>query len=257
VKTTNLSERSGVFIGPVEDKHAAHRMIELAEGAFDLCRYYNVLVQSPHGKACAYKEMGKCPAPCDGTISMEAYRAMVSASAAAVMEPGPFVRKQESRMNELAADLQFERAAKVKGVAEQVSQFGKGPFRHARRLEDFAFVALQRGPREGVAKVFLIVRGEVEEVAGLVQEPVKAGELLRHVLERAAELSRAPLTRDGAERIGLVAQHLFTSKQTHGVFLRLDSIDEKAVARAFRDLRKQKVIQESEGEGVVKELQAM
>jgi hypothetical protein len=41
------------------------------------------------------------------------------------------------------------------------------------------------------------------------------------------------------------------------VFIRIDSIDEKAVAKAFRELRKQKVVEESEGEGVVKELQAM
>ena len=257
VKTANLSERKGVFIGPIEDKHAAHRLIEVAEGAFDLCRYYNVLVQSPGGKACAYKEMGKCPAPCDGTISMDEYRGMVGESARAVVEPSAFVRREEVRMKQLAGDLHFERAAKVKGLIEQVSELGKGPFRHVRRLEDFAFVALQRGPREGVAKVFLIVRGAVEEVVGLIEEPVKAGEVLRYLLERAEEMRGRALTKAGVERIGLVSQHLFASKQTLGVFIRLDSIEEKVVGKAFRDLGKQKVVEESEGEGVVKELQAM
>src|SRR5882724_6930451 len=45
VKTIELS-RPGVYIGPVDDKHAAARLIELGEDVFDLCRYYNVLVEA-------------------------------------------------------------------------------------------------------------------------------------------------------------------------------------------------------------------
>jgi hypothetical protein len=59
------------------------------------------------------------------------------------------------------------------------------------------------------------------------------------------------------ERIGLVSQHLFSAKQRHGVFVRLGAIEEKSLGKAFRDLRKQKEVEETEGEGVVKELQAM
>src|SRR4051794_18047688 len=73
VKTIDISGQTGVYLGPLEDKHAAARLIELAEDSFDLCRYYAVLIESPRGRACAYKEMGKCPAPCDGSVSMEAY----------------------------------------------------------------------------------------------------------------------------------------------------------------------------------------
>jgi hypothetical protein len=97
----------------------------------------------------------------------------------------------------------------------------------------------------------------VEEVVGLVGEPVKASEVLRYLLERAEEPAKRPLSKAGVERIGLVSQHLFSSKQSHGVFIRLDAIDERAIAKGFRELGKQKVAEESEGEGVVKELQAM
>src|SRR5207244_13517095 len=75
-KTIDLAKR-GELLGPIEDKHAAGTLIELVEDAFDLCRYYNILVQAPHGRACAYKEMGKCPAPCDGSIDMDQYRLMI------------------------------------------------------------------------------------------------------------------------------------------------------------------------------------
>lgn len=253
-KTTELGGRGdgAILIGPVEDKHAAARLIELAESMFDLCRYYNILLEAPRGKACAYKEMGRCPAPCDGSISMEEYRRMVRDSATAMVEPERFVAEQTSRMRQAAAGLEFERAAKIKALIEQAGQLGKGPFRHARRLEDLAFISLQRGPKDGQAKVLIITPGRIEEVLGLIAEPAGAADLLRHLLARTEELRREPLTQEAVERIGLVSQHLFTSKQTHGVFLTLDRVDEKTMARAYRDLRKQKTAHATDDEGIVK-----
>ena len=125
IKTIDLS-RAGVIAGPVADKHAAARLIALLEDAFDLCRYYQILVEAPHGRACAYKEMGKCPAPCDGSISMEQYHRMIQHSVDTLADPAPAVREQESRMRAAAADLHFESAAKIKAFADQLSQLGKG-----------------------------------------------------------------------------------------------------------------------------------
>ncbi len=258
VKTVQLG-RPGVYIGPVEDKHAAARLIELAEDAFDLCRYYNVLTESPRGRPCAYKEMGKCPAPCDGSISMPQYRRLIEWSAATLVRPDKMLADQERRMRAAAADLRFETAAKIKAFIAQLSQLGKAGLRHARRLEDFAFVSLQRGPRAGTAKVFLVTPGDIEEVAGLIAEPTpsSAADLLRYVLAVAAARRGRAIDPTGAERIGVVAHHLFASKNTRGVFLRLDDVEEKALLKAYRELDKQKVAEETEGEGVVKELQAM
>src|SRR3954465_15232224 len=170
VKTIDLS-KPGLLIGPLEDKHAAAGFIELAEDAFDLCRYYNVLVEAPGARACAYKEMGKCPAPCDGSISMEQYRGMVEWSARSVVDPAPLVRDHTRRMQQAAAELRFETAAKIKAFVDSFSILGKGPFRHVRRLAEFNFLSLQHGPRVGTAKVFLITPGRVEQVACLVAEP--------------------------------------------------------------------------------------
>ena len=91
------------------------------EDAFDLCRYYNVLVEAPHGKACAYKEMGKCPAPCDGSISLEQYRRLVDWSLATLIDPAQMIRQQTQRMQLAASDLKFEAAAKIKAYIEQLS----------------------------------------------------------------------------------------------------------------------------------------
>ena len=248
---------AGLF-GPLEDKHAAGRLVQLVEDAFDLCRYHHILVESPRAKACAYKEMGKCPAPCDGTISVSQYRQLVAWSVRTLEDPAEVVRQQEGRMHAAAAELRFETAAKIKQFVEQLQQLGKGPFRHARRVRDLVFVSLQHGPRAGTAKVFLISRGRTEEILGLIAEPSNPGQVVRVALERAAALDAEPIDAADAERIGVFAHHLFSGKH-RGVFLRLETIEEKAVVKGFRELGKQvqPAEQEAEGEGVMKELQSL
>jgi excinuclease UvrABC nuclease subunit len=258
-KTTELARQTGRLFGPLEDKHAAARLVQLVEDAFDLCRYYNVLVEAPNARACAYKEMGKCPAPCDGSISVAQYRQLVQWGVRTLEDPPEFIREQERRMQAAAAELRFETAAKVKQFVAQLQQLGKGPFRHAKRLEDFAFVSLQHGPRAGTAKVFLVARGRIEELLGVIGDPLNAGQVLRVALERAAEAAAEgrPLGEADVERVGIVTHHLFSGKH-RGVFLRLDTIDEKAVLKGYRELGKQAhPPDEADGEGVLKELQSL
>jgi excinuclease UvrABC nuclease subunit len=253
VKTIDLT-RPGILIGPLADKHAAARFRELIEDAFDLCRYYNILIESPNGRACAYKEMGKCPAPCDGTISIEQYRELIRWSAQTVVAPEKFIADNIRRMEAAAAELNFEAAAKIKQYLAQITQFGKGAFRYTRRIEDFRYLSLQHGPRSGTAKIFLITPGTVEEIAGLIEEPRVLANLLRIILRRAANLP-ADLTEQGAQRIGVVTDHLFRARKSTGVYLPLDQLEERALAKAYRDLQKQNTPEESDDEGVVKELQ--
>lgn len=258
VKTTEPAGKTGVVLGPLADKHAAGRLIELLEGVFDLCRqdYYARLLEAPHGRACAYKEMGRCPAPCDGSISMDEYRRMIADSAAAATDPSRYVRQQTQQMRQAAEALNFELAGRIKSRIDQIGQLGKGSLREVRRLEDFRFLSLQRGPKSGHVKVFLITPGRIDEVAMLVREPESSADLLRTVLAEAHVRQGETLDAPGVERIGVVTHHLLAPKSGQGVFLHLDEIDERAVIRAYRQVLKQKAEAEPTGEGVVKELQA-
>src|SRR5205085_8288365 len=122
---------------------------------------YSILTQSPRGGPCPWKQMEKCVGPCDGTIDLDAYRQLVAFSATVLAEPAEYAREQTRRMQQAAAELRFEGAEKIKAYVEQISQLGKGPLRHVRPLREFMFVSLQRGPRAGTAKVFLITPGRI------------------------------------------------------------------------------------------------
>jgi excinuclease UvrABC nuclease subunit len=230
-KTNAIAGKSGVLVGPLEDKHAAARLVELTEDLFDLCRFYSILIQAPAAKACAYKEMGKCPAPCDGSISMEQYRQLIEWSSRAIVDPGPHIREQEHRMRQAAAELAFESAAKIKAFIEQLSQLGK-------------------------ARVFLITPGRIEELAGLIAEPGTTSDLPRLIFARTAE-ALGIVDETGAQRLGVVAHHLFLAKQSSGVFLRVENLDDKSLGRAWKELNKQKIADEADDEGLMKELQAI
>jgi DNA polymerase-3 subunit epsilon len=263
VKTCDLSAATttiaaaGRFIGPLEDKHAAQRLIELAEDSFDLCRYYNILVEAPNGRACAYKEMGKCPAPCDGSISLPQYRRLIEWAADTLVDPATEIARHTDRMKQAASALKFETASRIKQLIEQLAQLGKGPFRHARLLSDFSFVTLQRGPSQGQTKIFLITPGQIAPLLCQTDIPEHPADALRYLLNEAAARSNAPFDPAAAERIGIVAHHLFSPKSGHGAFIPLAEINEKSYLKAYKDVLKQKPAEETENEGVMKELQSM
>ena len=256
-KTTELARETGVYLGPLEDKHAAQKLVHLAESLFDLCRDYSIFTQSPRAGPCAWKQMGKCVGPCDGSVSLDAYRDLIAYSVSVLSDPADHVRAHTQRMKQAAAELRFEAAEKVKAYVDQLAQLGKGAFRHVRPLREFAYLSLQRGPREGLAKVFLVTPGRIDEIAGMIAEPTHPADLLRLALELAAARATNSVDPAGTERVGVVAHHLFLAKATHGVFIPLDRIDEKSIVKGYRELLKQKVEPENEAEGVVKELQSL
>jgi excinuclease UvrABC nuclease subunit len=257
-KTINLDIQTGMLIGPIEDKHSAGKLIEDVVDWFDLCRYYGILVQAPDARACAYKEMGKCPAPCDGSISMDHYRYLIQWSAEAIVSPRKLIEDNTRRMQQAAVDLKFETAAKIKSYIESLSKLGKASLRYVRLLRDFKFISIQRGPRDNTAKIFLITPGEIREIADFIDSPNNVSDLLRLVLSIASEKEINSFDEIGAERMAVASQHLFEPKATRGAFLPLDSIDENQLIKAFRDVQKQKKEETfEETEGVVKELQML
>lgn len=224
---TGLAElvKRGVLLGPVRDKHVAARLMDVMDDLFDLCREYGLLVLAPNATACAYKEMGKCPAPCDGSESMETYRARVREAVGCAADPGKWAQMLEERMHAAAGAMDFEGAARLKRKIDSARVLCGAGFKALGRLDDMAFVAVTRSEKRGWARVLRVGAGWIAAVAD-----VRIEEAERAVNE--LELSRVEGTTGRADTLGLVCTWLTGPERAGVEFVRLASGCGTAVAAA-------------------------
>ena len=257
-RTTEPGQQPGHHFGPLPEKHAAQKLVQTVEDLFDLCRDAAALANAP-AAPCQWRQMGKCVGPCDGSIDLDAYRALVHHAASVLSDVPRTIENQRVRMSNAAAALQYETAGRIKQYVEKLETLRDGPNRHVRPIGQFRFLAVMPGRRRDSAKLFVITPGRVGALACLTQPPTqrRGEEVLRASLAAMNEPAGS-LDKAACERMSLVAHHLFPSRKTPGVFIPLADLDDRALAAAFREVNR--APQESparEDEGEVRGLQAI
>jgi hypothetical protein len=202
--------RQGVYLGPMADKHSAQRLIETLVTTFDLCRYQHILVQSPHGSACAYKEMGRCSAPCDGTVTIDHYHEQIRAALGCVKAPQRWRIEQNAAMVRDSAARAFEAAARSKRMLDDAAALSRGEFRLVRSLDEFRFLAVMPSESPGHGRLFAIDRGWIAPVLDvpLDASPEALMSLEAHPLEFAHARWRFDFQNEAIENIGMVCWHM-------------------------------------------------
>lgn len=113
--TERIWFRTGEYIGPWPTHKACLQALDGLRDLFDLCRYPEQLRRAPHGLRCAYAEMGRCDAPCDGSVPLATYFARCrSAWAFATGGAERWEQDAEARMQAAAVAQHFEQAAQMK-----------------------------------------------------------------------------------------------------------------------------------------------
>ncbi len=212
---------AGHFVGPWSTRAAGQEALEGLWDLFDLCRYPEQVRRTPHGQRCAYAEMGRCDAPCDGSVPLAAYVARCRAAwsfASGAVEP--WIAAAEQRMHEAAANQRYEHAALIKrqlGFARHW-QTRWGP--HVRPAEDLSYVLALRVARRRAWKFLLFQRGVIAD--GPVVAERRIGADARTWLE--SELGRVGEALSDTvrmEQTWLLAQLLFTRRAGQAVLLPL------------------------------------
>ncbi len=257
------SSTRGIVFGPIQEKNQAQKLIETIEDAFDLCRYHHILTQSPGGVPCAYKDMHRCPAPCDGSVSMQQYKALIRWSIDTLCDPSNEIDQQTARMAAAAGDLKFEVAGKIRQFIAQIESFRKTEWRYVRPMEDFRFLSLQPGPRKGHAKLFAITPNGIECVMGLRSEPDESllqCDPIRHLMQPAPPSAAIASSshESSREQISLAVKHLFSPKST-GVFIHADDLNPRSLVSAYKQISKRQPEAEqpesaNDDEGVIAEM---
>ena len=243
------------LFGPLPTKAAAGRIIETLEDAFDLCRYYNILIQTPLGAACAYKQMHKCPAPCDGSISLEMYRQMIHQAVSFLDRPADVIQQHTARMQSAAAAMQFEAAGRVKAYVQQLTEIASLSLRP---LEELQFLAILRGPRVTQTKVWWLSPAAMRPLACLSgADEAAAGEIIS--LARRQHPSPAPLgvwNQDALDRLAMLS-HALLNPQADAMLLPAAEASAQTIVRAARQVSRKRSEPETlpSDEGVVRESQ--
>lgn len=206
---------NGIYFGPINDKHAAARFMDALVAGFDLCRYYHVLIEAPQGKACAYKEMGRCPAPCDGSVSMAHYHQQVVDAIEFASDRHAWQAMMARRMSDESASLQFESAERCRRQINDVEPAMKPAFEFIDRLERFQWLAVTPGERNGWARITLICGGWIAPFLDVPLD-ISADQLHDVAVAIKAYMKANPVRMEDAdiENIGLVCMHFFRKRKT-------------------------------------------
>lgn len=166
VPELRVSERiwvkPGEFIGPWPTQKSCRKALDGLWDLFDLCRYPEQVRRAPQGVRCAYAEMGRCDAPCDGSVPLDAYlertRAAWRFAGGAI---APWKDEAEVRMREASAALGFERAALVKSQLAFASVWQRDWQARVRADCDLDDLLLIPVVRRKAWKVFAFLRGHL------------------------------------------------------------------------------------------------
>ena len=180
VPEIRVSERvwrdAGEFLGPWPSRRQAQAAVEGLWNLFDLCRYPEQVRKAPHGERCAYAEMGRCDAPCDGGVPLTAYvertRAAWRFAAGAI---DAWITSAEQTMRAAARELAFERAALLKEQLAFARHWRSMWSAVVRPLAEYNWLLLLPVTRRKAWKPFVLARGVLRGGAVLQDRKLAGG----------------------------------------------------------------------------------
>ncbi len=181
------AKRKGVrYFGPYSHAWAIRETLDLLLRVFPArtCSAGVFKRAGQVGRPCLLGYIGKCSAPCVGTVSAAEHRAIVDGFCDFMGgRTDTMVRKLEREMAEASAELEFERAARLRddlaalrrAMEKQTVVFGDGT--------DADVVAFADDPLEAAVQVFHVRDGRVRGQRGWVVEKTEdltTGDLVHH-----------------------------------------------------------------------------
>ncbi len=110
------------------------------------------------GKACLFYQIKKCLAPCEGKISPEAYREIVTQAKTSIVKRKDLISTLEEKMTNLAMQERYEEAAAMRDTIHAISSLTITSNIDFANTMDLDIFAIQNGDERGVI-VKLFMRG--------------------------------------------------------------------------------------------------
>ncbi|TWD84420.1 excinuclease ABC subunit C [Kribbella amoyensis] len=185
-------KKKGVkYFGPYSHAWAIRETVDLLLRVFPM-RSCSKGVFNRHrqiGRPCLLGYIGKCAAPCTGQVSEEEHRQIVDDFAAFLSgQTATYVRRLEKEMKAAAAELEYEKAAKIrddlaaleKALAKNAVVLGDGT--------DTDVIALSEDPLEVAVQIFYVrggrIRGQRGWIADKADGTASTGDLVSRFLQQ-------------------------------------------------------------------------
>jgi len=149
------------YLGPFSSRKTAERAMAALHEAYPIRQCTARMSRHPQLSPCVLAEMGRCVAPCDGRISMDAYAEFVtSLRTALTVDPTPVVEALDRRIDLLSADERFEDAAVHR---DRLSAFVRSSARMQRMasITGCAEICAARRTEDGGWELHVIRRGRL------------------------------------------------------------------------------------------------
>ncbi|MGH3365653.1 MAG: DEDD exonuclease domain-containing protein, partial [Nocardioidaceae bacterium] len=169
---------TATYLGPFSSRRAAERASAALHEAFRIRQCTGRMPIEPHRNACILGEMGRCLAPCDGSVTAGPYDAEVARLRRALLDdPSAVVEALRAKMSTLSTARRFEDASVHR---DRLTAF----LRAAARMQRLAaltrcseLVAARRNDT-GAWEVHVVRHGRLA-AAGVIPAGAHAGEWVR------------------------------------------------------------------------------
>jgi excinuclease ABC subunit C len=187
---TRGQRRKGVrYFGPYAHAYAIRETLDLLLRSFPVrtCSPGKFTQHQRLGRPCLLFHIEKCAGPCVGEVSSEDYERMVRELIGFLEgDTEQVIDRLEVEMRAAAAELEFERAARLRDRLESVTRAIERQQMVAERDEDIDVIGLTDDELEASVQMFFVRRGRVVGRKGFVLDKVEdlsAGALVGRILE--------------------------------------------------------------------------
>ncbi|MFO0840635.1 MAG: hypothetical protein U1D55_19165 [Phycisphaerae bacterium] len=217
----------GEFVGPWPTETDARECLHVLWDLFDLCRYPEEVRRTPGGRRCAYADMGRCDAPCDGSVPLATY-AQRAAAAWRFASGGikEWLSEADGRMRDAARKQNFERAALIKRQREAAARWSTRWAAAVYSANALTLALAIPATRRAACKLLLFDRGDFDDGPVVVNRalPVKGAAWFAGAAERSANRefqADAGAAMRRAEQTWLLAQFLHHREATRALVMRI------------------------------------
>ncbi|HVE94425.1 MAG TPA: excinuclease ABC subunit UvrC [Acidimicrobiales bacterium] len=185
------ARKKGVrYFGPYGQAYAIRETLDLLLRTFPIrtCSDAKLERHRRLGKPCLLFHIEKCSGPCVGEVEPDTYAQLVrDLNQFLDGDNAGVVKKLEDEMKTAAAELEYERAARVRDRLAAVRKAIEKQQVVTAKPEDFDVIGLAEDELEAAVQVFFVRRGRVVGRKGLIVDKVEElspGALIGRVLEQ-------------------------------------------------------------------------